>query len=207
MTETMTGSPAARPGKRRNFAARPWIRRLLAVLRPSPRGALGAAAALTAGILVAAGLAAGTYAFLNSQATVTSAVTIRSGNLALTVQYGAGAAGPTAAIPTTAWATMLPGDIVGQQFTLASTGTAGSTLTARLSATSAWQIRMAFGTCPVTQLPGAPLTTVAASAGSMAGTSSSTVCVQATLPAGAAASVSGTSAAFTIIIDSTQVPS
>jgi hypothetical protein len=177
------------------------------ILRPTPRGALGAAAALTAGVLVAAGLAAGSYAFLSSQATATSAVTIKSGNLALTVQYGAGAAGSTATIPTTAWATMLPGDVVGQQFTLASTGTAGSTLTARVSATSAWQIRMASGTCPGTQLATAPLTTTAVSAGSIAGNTSSSICVQATLPSTAAANVSGTTSTFSIIIDSTQVPS
>ena len=203
----MTGSRAALPGLRRHRAARPWVRRLLLALRPSPRSALGAAAALTAGILVAAGLAAGSYAFLNSQAIATSAVTIKSGNLALTVQYGAGTAGATAAIPTTAWATMLPGDIVGQQFTLASTGTAGSTLTAKLSATSAWNIRMAFGTCPAGQLSSAPLTTAAVAAGTVAGGANSTVCVQATLPASAAASISGTTAAFSIILDSTQVPS
>jgi hypothetical protein len=102
---------------------------------------------------------------------------------------------------------MLPGDIVGQQLTLASTGTAGSTLTARLSATSAWDIRVSLGACPAGQLTSAPLTTSAAGAGSIAGGANSTVCVQATLPASAAASVSGTSAAFSIVIDSTQVPS
>ena len=203
----MTGSRAAHPGRRRHHAARPWVRRLLIALRPSPRGALAAVAALVAGILVAAGLAAGTYAFLNSQAIVASAVTIKSGNLALTVQYGAGTAGTTAAIPTTAWSNMLPGDVVGQQFTLTSTGTAGSTLTARLSATSAWNIRIGMGACPAGQLPSAPLTTSAAGIGSILGGANSTVCVQATLPTAAAANVSGTSAAFSIIIDSTQVPS
>ena len=203
----MTGSRAAQPGRRRDRATWPWVRRLLLALRPTPRGALAAVAALTAGILVAAGLAAGSYAFLNSQAIATSAVTIKSGNLALTVQYGAGTAGATAAIPTAAWATMLPGDVVGQQFTLVSTGTAGSTLTAKLSATSAWDIRMALGTCPAGQLASAPLTTTAVAAGSVAGGANSTVCVQATLPASAAAGVSGTTSAFSIILDSTQVPS
>lgn len=203
----MTGSRAANPGRRRHRAARPRIRRLLMILRPTPRGALGAAAALTAGILVAAGLAAGSYAFLNSQATATSAVTIQSGNLALTVQYGAGAAGTTATIPTTAWATMLPGDVVGQQFTLASTGTAGSAITARLSAASAWEIRVAAGTCPATQIAGAPLTTTAVAEGTIPGGTNTSVCVQATLPSSAVASVSGTTAGFSIILDSTQVPS
>jgi len=203
----MTGSRAARPGRRRHRAAQPRLRHLLLILRPTPRGALGAAAALTAGVLVAAGLAAGSYAFLNSQATAASATTIKSGNLALTVQYGAGAAGSTATIPTTSWATMLPGDVVGQQFTLASTGTAGSTYTARLSATSAWEIRVAPGTCPATQIPGAALTTTAVSEGSILGGANTQVCVQATLPTTAAAAVSGTTAGFTVILDSTQVPS
>lgn len=203
----MTGSRAAHPGRRRHRAAPSRIRRLLMILRPTPRGALAAAAALTAGILVAAGLAAGSYAFLNSQATATSAVTIQSGDLALTVQYGAGAAGSTATIPTTAWATMLPGDVVGQQFTIASTGTAASTITARLSAASSWEIRVAAGTCPATQLPGAALTTTAVAEGTVPGGTVSTVCVQATLPVGAAASVAGTTSSFSILLDSTQVPS
>ncbi|HEU0205876.1 MAG TPA: hypothetical protein VFQ74_04175 [Pseudolysinimonas sp.] len=203
----MTGSRAAHPGRRRLRAAQPRLRRLLLILRPTPRGALAAAAALTAGILVAAGLAVGSYAFLNSQASATSAVTIQSGNLALAVQYGSGAAGSTATIPTTAWATMLPGDVVGQQFTLASTGTAGATITARLSAVSAWEIRVAPGTCPATQLAVAPLTTTAATEGTIPGGSATPVCVQATLPSSAAATLSGTTVGFSIILDSTQVPS
>ncbi len=203
----MTGSRAAHPGRRRQRATRPWARRLLFALRPTPRAALGAVAALGAGILVAVGLAAGSYAFLNSQAIVTSAATIKSGNLGLTVQYGAGAAGSSTTIPSTAWGAMLPGDVVGQQFTLASTGTAGSMLTARLSASSAWDIRIASGTCPAGQLGGAPLTTTAATAGTIAGGANSTFCVQAALPAAAGAAVSGTTADFSIVIDAAQVPS
>jgi hypothetical protein len=204
----MTGSRTSHPGRKRHRAHRPSVsRRLLLALRPTPRGALAGVAALTAGILVAAAMAAGTYAFLNSQAIAASAVTIKSGNLALTVQYGSGAAGASTTIPTTAWATMLPGDVVGQQFTIASTGTAASNLTARLSATSAWEIRVAAGTCPGTQLASAPLTTSAVAEGALPGGQNSVVCVQATLPASAAASVSGTSTTFSVIIDSTQVPS
>ena len=191
---------------RSSVALRILARRILLALRPNPRNALGAAAVLSVGILVAVGLAAGSYAFLNSQAT-TSAVTIKSGNLALTVQYGSGTAGATAAIPTTAWAAMLPGDVVGQQVTMVSTGTAASNLTARLSATSAWEIRLAVGICPATQLVGSPLTTTAVAVSTLAGGATSSVCVQATLPAGAASGVSGTSAAFSIVLDSTQVPS
>jgi predicted ribosomally synthesized peptide with SipW-like signal peptide len=175
-------------------------------LRPTPRSTFGAIGILTIGILAAAGFAAGTYAFLNSQAT-TPVATITSGNLAITVQYGSTTAGSTTAIPTAAWTAMLPGDVVGQQFTITSTGSAGSNVTARLSAVSAWDIRIAAGACPTTQLTGAPLTTTAVFAGALGGGGTSPVCVQATLPAGAAAGVQGTSAAFSIVLDATQVPS
>lgn len=178
--------------------------RVSQVLMPTPRRALAAAAALVGGVLVATTLAAGSYAYLNAQAT-TPGATIKSGNLALTVQYGTGTAGATAAIPNAAWATMLPGDTVGQQFTIASTGTATSNVTVSLSAATAWEIRLAAGTCPAGQLAGAPLTTTAVAAGTLPGGASSVVCVQATLPSTAAASVSGTRPAFTINLNATQV--
>ena len=180
--------------------------RVLRVLRPTPRGTFGAIGILSISILAAAGFAAGTYAFLNSQAT-TPVATIKSGNLAITVQYGSTTAGSTTAIPTAAWTAMLPGDVVGQQFTITSTGSAGSNITARLSATSAWDIRIATGTCPTTQLSNAPLTTTAAGVGTFGGGGTSPVCVQATLPAGAAVAAQGTSIAFSIVLDATQVPS
>ncbi|MDP9026612.1 MAG: hypothetical protein M3N46_03535, partial [Actinomycetota bacterium] len=181
------------------------IARGLTALRPTPRRAVSGAVALFVGVLFAAGMAGGTYAFLNSQATI-PAVTVKSGNLALTVQYGSTTAGATTAIPNTAWATMLPGDFVGQQFTIASTGSATSNVTARLSALTAWDIRIAPGACPVTQLTTTPLTTTAAAQGQLAPASSTVVCVQATLPSSAAASVEATTAPFTILIDATQVP-
>ena len=177
----------------------------LSAVRPTSRRVLSGAVALFVGVLFAAGMAGGTYAFLNSQATIPT-VTVKSGNLALTVQYGSTTAGTTTAIPSTAWATMLPGDVVGQQFTIASTGSATSTLTARLSALTAWDIRITSGTCPVTQLATAPLTTTAASQGQFAAGSSTVICVQATLPAAAAASVEATATPFTILLNATQVP-
>ncbi len=189
------------------IAATPTSRlgRGISAVRPTPRRALGGAAALLGGVLVAASMAGGTYAFLNAQVT-TAPVTVKSGSLALTVQYGSTTAGSTTAIPSAAWATMLPGDVVGQQFTVTSTGTATSNLTARLSALTSWDIRIAPGACPATQLTSAPLTTTAVAEGQIPPATSSVVCVQATLPAGAAASVETTTAPFTILIDATQVP-
>lgn len=182
------------------------VARGLFAARPTPRRLLGGAAAMFGGILVAASMAGGTYAFLNAQAT-TPAVTVKSGNLAVTVQYGSTTAGTTTAIPATAWTGMLPGDFVGQQITVASTGSAKSTLTARLSALTAWDIRIVAGSCPTSQLTSTALTATAASLGSLAAGASTVYCVQATLPVGAAASVENSSAPFTILIDATQVPS
>ena len=182
----------------------PQPSRGLTVFRPTPRRVLGGTAAVMGGILVAASLAGGTYAFLNSQVT-TPAVTVSSGNLAVTVQYGSGTAGATTAIPTAAWSNMLPGDVVGQQFTIANTGLANATMTARLSATTPWDIRLAAGTCPTAQLTSAPMTTTAISYGTLLTNTSSVICVQASLPAGAAASIEGSAVSFTIMIDAKQV--
>jgi hypothetical protein len=107
--------------------------RAIRAVRPTMRQLVGGTAALMGGVLIATSMAGGTYAFLNSQVK-TSAVTISSGSLTLTVQYGSTAAGSTTAIPAASWTNMLPGDVVGQQFTLASTGSATSNVTARLAA-------------------------------------------------------------------------
>ncbi len=192
--EQIVAEPSTRVG--RSFSA----------IRPTPRRAVGTAAALLGGILVAASTAGGTFAFLNSQAAI-PATSVKAGTLGVTVQYGSGAAGSTVALPTTAWTNMLPGDFAGQQFTIASTGSANSNVTARLSVATAWDIRVAAGSCPATQLTNTPLTTTAAAYGTLVAGTSSLVCVQATLPAGASASAEATAIPFSIFIDAAQVPS
>jgi len=192
--EHIVAEPSTRVG--RSFSA----------IRPTPRRAVGTAAALFGGILVAASMAGGTFAFLNSQAAI-PATSVKAGTLGVTVQYGSVAAGSTAALPTTVWTNMLPGDFAGQQFTIASTGSANSNITARLSVGTAWDIRVAAGSCPTTQLTNTPLTTSAGAFGTLVAGTSSLVCVQATLPAGASASVEATAIPFSIFIDAAQVPS
>ena len=192
--EHIVAEPSTRVG--RSFSA----------IRPTPRRAVGTAAALFGGILVAASMAGGTFAFLNSQAAI-PATSVKAGTLGVTVQYGSVAAGSTAALPTTVWTNMLPGDFAGQQFTIASTGSANSNITARLSVGTAWDIRVAAGSCPTTQLTNTPLTTSAGAYGTLVAGTSSLVCVQATLPAGASASVEATAIPFSIFIDAAQVPS
>jgi hypothetical protein len=192
--EQIVAEPSTRVG--RSFSA----------IRPTPRRAVGTAAALFGGILVAASMAGGTFAFLNSQAAI-PATSVKAGTLGVTVQYGSGAAGSTVALPTTVWTNMLPGDFAGQQFTIASTGSANSNVTARLSVATAWDIRVAAGSCPATQLTNTPLTTTAGAYGTLVAGTSSLVCVQATLPAGASASAEATAIPFSIFIDAAQVPS
>lgn len=176
------------------------------VLTRALRRALAGVAVVMAGVFFATGLAAGTYAYLNAQVT-TPAITVKSGNLAVTVQYGSGVAGAATTLPTAPWGSMLPGDVVAQQFTVANTGTAGANFNVRLSVVTAWDIRLAAGTCPATPLTTTPLTMTAVAAGSLSGGSSSAVCLQATLPSTSAASVSGTMPTFSVLIDATQVPS
>lgn len=174
--------------------------------RRAPRPRLGVRAllastgAILAGLLVAVAGTTGSYALWNHAAPIADA-SVSSGSLGLTVKYGSGAAGSTTAIPTASWSSMLPGDYVGQQITVTSTGTATGNLTARLSAATPYQIRLASGTCPSSLLSSAVLTTTAASAGSITAGASRTLCVQVALPSAATSSVSGTSSPFTIVIE------
>ena len=168
------------------------------------RRVLGSAAVLLTASLVAAGLAGGTYAFLNSQAT-TPAITVSSGSLIVTVQAAGTTAAATTAIPTAAWSNMLPGDLVGQQVQVVNSGTTAAALTFSLAAASAWDIRVNWGTCPTTQITNGSLTTTPTYGATIPAGFSNTMCVQALLPATAAASVESTSANANILIGVQQV--
>jgi hypothetical protein len=168
-------------------------------LRVGVRALLASAGAVLAGVLIAVAGTTGSFALWNHAAPIADA-SVTSGSLGLTVKYGSGAAGSTAAIPTASWSSMLPGDYVGQQITVASTGSVAGSLTARLSATTPYQIRIAAGSCPSTLMSTAALTTTASALGTIAAGASQNYCVQVALPASAAASVSGTSSPFTITI-------
>jgi hypothetical protein len=168
-------------------------------IRVGVRALLASAGAVLAGVLIAVAGTTGSFALWNQAAPIADA-SVASGSLGLTVKYGSGAAGSTAAIPTASWSSMLPGDYVGQQITVASTGTVAGTLTATLSATTPYQIRIAAGSCPSTLMSTAALTTTASALGTIAAGASQNYCVQVALPASAASSVSGTSSPFTITI-------
>ena len=169
-----------------------------------PIGVVGLAAALFGGVLLAASAAGGTYAFLNAQR-ITPGATISSGTLSVTIQASGSAAGASAAIPTDAWTNMLPGDFAGQTVTVANTGSVGTVLSAQLAGTSAWDIRLAMGACPSTLLTSAPLAAAPSSVATLAAGSTSAVCVQASLPANAAANTENSSSSLSITLTAKQV--
>jgi hypothetical protein len=167
------------------------------------RTALASAGAIVAGILIAVAGTTGSYALWNSAAPITDA-TVSSATLGITVKFGTGTAGSTAAIPTTAWSSLLPGDFVGQQITVANTGNIPATMSAKLTATTPYEIRVATGTCPSTLLTSTALSTSAVNYGTIAGGASAVTCVQVLLPITAAAGVQGTSSPFTITLTGAQ---
>jgi hypothetical protein len=175
-------------------------------LRAAPGRLLAGAAAVGVAVILAVTGAAGSFAYYNTQTSV-GTYTMSSGSLALTVQYGSGAAGSSAALPTANFQNMLPGDIVGLPVTIASTGTATSTVTARLNAAipSGWEVRIAPGACPAGQLSTTALTTNPLAYGTFPAGVATSACVQVVLRSDAPAAVANLG--FDIVIDATQVQS
>lgn len=183
------------------------LRRLRFRFRVRPAGLAATAGAILVGVLAAASTAAGSYAYLNSTASTGSAgTTVTAGTSSLTLQSGSGAASSSITMPSTAWNRMLPGDVVGQPLIITNTGATPLALTTRLSAVSAWEFRIASGACPSGVLPGAALTATATNFGTLAAGASTTVCLQAALPASAPAAAQGTTAAVSLLIDGVQTP-
>jgi hypothetical protein len=181
-------------------------RRIRLRVRVTPARIAASAAAILLGVFGAVGAAAGSFAYLNSSASTTAGSSITAGNSVITLTSGA--AGPASSItmPATVWNRMLPGDFVGQSLTITNTGDATLAISTRLTATSAWEVRVAAGACPATLLPGAAQTTTSTALSSLAAGAATTVCVQASLPASAANSVQGTTAVVSLVVDGVQTP-
>ena len=109
-------------------------------------------------------------------------------------------------LTNTVWNRMLPGDFVGQAITINNTGDTPLAISTRLSSLVAWDIRVASGGCPVSQLPGAAQGTTSTSLSTIAAGASATVCIQAVLPTTAANTVQGTNPVVTLVVDGVQVP-
>lgn len=186
--------------------SRPSIRRIRVGVRVTPGRVAATAAAILLGVLTAAGTAAGSFAYLNATAAVGAAATVNAGTGTLTLQSGANPAGSAITLPSTIWNKMLPGDIVGQTVTVANTGDTTLAVSTRLNAVSAWEFRVASGACPVTQIPGAALSTVSTSYATINASANSIMCIQAVLPTTAPNSAQGTNPVLQLIVDGVQVP-
>jgi len=188
-------------------ASRSSVRRIrLSRPRITPAKIAIPAAAILIGVLGAAGTAAGSFAYLNASAPVGTASTVTAGTSVLTLQQGAGAASANLTLSNTVWNRMLPGDFVGQAVTINNTGDTPLAVSTRLSNTIAWDIRVASGACPVTQLTGAVQTTTSTILSTLAAGASTTVCIQAVLPTTAANTVQGTNPVVSLTVDGVQVP-
>jgi hypothetical protein len=187
--------------------SRSSVRRVrLARPRLTPAKIAMSAAAVLLGVLAAAGTAAGSFAYLNSTAVVGNASTISAGTSVLTLQQGAGVPSSNLTLSNTVWNRMLPGDFAGQAVTINNTGDVPLAISTRLSGAIAWDVRVASGACPVTQLTGATQTTTSTSLSTIAAGASATVCIQAVLPTSAANTVQGTSPVVSLTVDGVQVP-
>jgi hypothetical protein len=185
---------------------RPSARRIRVGIRVTPGRIAATAAAILLGVFAAAGTAAGSFAYLNATAAVGTASTVNAGTSSLTLQSGANPAGTWITLPSTVWDRMLPGDIVGQTVTVANTGDTPLAVSARLSATSAWEFRVSTGACPVTQIPGAALSTSSTAWATVTAGANSTMCIQAVLPTTAANAVQSTNPVLSLTVDGVQIP-
>jgi hypothetical protein len=167
---------------------------------------LATSGALAGGVSLAVLGAGVSFAYLNSAATSGQATTVTAGSSGLNLQYGSGTAGSSVTIPASAFQNMLPGDVVGVQINVINVGQVPQTIGAAVSATNAWEIRIAAGTCPATVIAGAALTTTSAGAIPLALGATQSICVQAALPSGAASGSENTAVTFTVNFTGTQSP-
>lgn len=137
-------------------------------------------------------LSGGTYALWSQSRTVPT-VTVTAGSLAITA---------SSSFTATLWQTLIPGERVRQSFTVSNSGSvpAAVTATATTGATG-FEVRLATGACPATDLTGASATTVAAALGTVAAHSTVAVCLEVALTAAASP---GDQSAFSVALTGTQ---
>jgi hypothetical protein len=185
---------------------RPSLRRMRLRLKVTPGRVAATAAAIALGVFAASTAAAGSFAYLNSTVSVGNASTVTAGTSSLTLQQGAGVASSSITMTNTVWNRMLPGDFVGQAVTVNNTGDTPLQLSTRLSGAIAWDVRVATGACPATQLTTPVQGTTSTSLSTLAAGASVTVCIQATLPTTAASTVMNTSPVVSLTVDGVQTP-
>lgn len=162
------------------------------------RGLLASASAIAGASLVAVVAAGGTYALWDGAAGI-SPTTVHSGSTGLTVNNVA-----SYPLSGTAWSKLLPGDVVSQQVTVKNTGNVPGTVSALTTGSfTPLLVHVAKAACTGTPITGTSSTTTPTNLGVFAAGEAATVCLQVTMPAGAADTVQGTSQSFTVTFTST----
>lgn len=203
---TLRRTPGRHAALVRETGRRPAARRTGVAGVVSPTSIAATAAAILLGVLAAVGGVAGSYAYLNASAPTTAGSTVTAGTTGITLQSGAGIAANSITLAPTAWTKMLPGDFAGQNVTIANTGDTTLSISTRLSASVDWNIRVASGACPATQLATGLQSTSASTLATINSGGSLTVCVQAILPTTAPNSTQGTNPLVSLLVDGTQIP-
>lgn len=165
--------------------------------RPVIRGMLASTAAIAGASVIAAFAAGGTYALWNGARSIPNA-TITTGTMGLTVNGAS-----SAAVDGTAWAKLLPGDVVSQQVTVKNTGNVSGIVTAvTTGGFGPLLVHLKKGACGAT-ISGASSTVSPTNLGVFTASEQSLVCVQVTMPASAPSGAQGTNQSFTITFTST----
>jgi hypothetical protein len=158
------------------------------------RSLIATTCAIGAGTLAAVLLSGGTYA-LWSDASTQNAPTLSSAKFGITAAESWG---------STAFSNLIVGQSVRQPFTVTNTGDVAATISGTATASAAYEIRYATGTCTTAgtaALTGTSATTTAKALGTLAAGATATYCIEVKVAAGAAA---GNSQAITATITGAQ---
>lgn len=157
------------------------------------RALLGTATAVLASVVVSVSLTQGSLAMWTASAAV-SPGPIQTGTSGLEV---------TASFTAADWSNLLVGESVRQSYTIANIGDVDFDLSATGATDStSFELRTVRGTCPVTAMPGATLSSSGSALGTLAAGATTTACLEVRLASGAAP---GASSAVSVTITGTQL--
>ncbi len=165
---------------------------------PTIKGLLRSVAFVAISVVVGVSTAAGSYAFLTQSASA-PANTIQAGSLGLTINSAT-----NYSLDGSPWSSLLPGDVVSRQVSVANTGTTPATVTVSTVASTSGviEVRVKSGACSGIITGASSTTTPTILPGNLAGGASITVCIQVSLTS---AAVQNQSTPFTMTFTSDQV--
>lgn len=165
---------------------------------PTIKGLLRTTAFVALSAIIGVSTAAGSYAFLTRSASA-PASTIQAGSLGLTINGAT-----NYSLDGAPWTSLLPGDVVSRQVSVANTGTTPATVTVRTVASTSGviEVRVKSGACSGIITSASSTTTPTILPGNLAGGASITVCIQVSLTSVA---VQNQSTPFTMTFTSDQM--